>query len=534
MMPPVSAVDPWLCYTEPMQAPPRHPASARQDPHHHWLHIAVRPALLFPALALVLLGVIWMLTLTLIRSERIAAEREAVQSSEQQASTYEALMVRALGEIDETLRVIQFAHANAGEDYPRTLEDRGLLPPSLLFTVILTDASNNVVFSNREGGFEEYALEDELAVLRRSDILTISEPVPVTGHAEPVVTFGRRLGTTGGGFAGAAFVATDIDYFVASFEAGDLGEDGLLALVRNNGMAIAARSGEDVSSGEALNLAMLDFSESTVENPVALSRTDALDGVERFVAAVELFEFPLTIVVGLSVQEVLAPFRENRRLYLVSASMASVVLATLLSLIGYQSHRLDVARKEALEAERAHSAQVEHLALHDAMTGLPNRVLFSQLVNQAIRQARREKTGLAVLFMDLDHFKDINDTLGHDAGDEMLKKTAARLRDCFRRSDTISRFGGDEFVAMMPDLTSREDAERVASKILEALKKPFTLNGETRQVTSSVGIALFPEDGEDNETLLKKADIAMYGAKQGGRDRTMFFADLPPERRSPG
>ena len=234
-----------------MQTPPNRPAPARQDPQHHWLHVVVRPALLFPAMAVVLLVVIWGLTLTLIRSERLAVEREAVQSSGQHASTYEALMVRALREIDQTLRIIQFAHGNMGANYLQALEERGLLPPSLLFTITVTDASGNVVFSNHDDGFGNLALRDQFAELRTVDILSISDPLPVSGHAEPMLNFGRRLSTAGGDFAGAAFVATEIGYFVASFETTDLGEDGLLALVRNNSMVIAARSGEDSLSGQA-------------------------------------------------------------------------------------------------------------------------------------------------------------------------------------------------------------------------------------------------------------------------------------------
>ncbi|MEX2469490.1 MAG: diguanylate cyclase, partial [Pseudohongiellaceae bacterium] len=502
-------------------------------PQHHWLHVLVTPALLFPAITIVLLAAIWSLTLTLIRSEGEAAEREATLSSQQHASTYEALMVRALRDIDDTLRTIQFAHARAGEDYLQALEERALLPPSLLFTVSVTDAVGNVVFSNGgDNSFAGFAATDEFAALRSADVLTISDPVSVPGQEVPVVHFGRRLENADGGFAGAAFVVTDISYFVANYQSTQLGEEGLLAMVRDTGMAIAVRQGDDISTGEALNLVTLDFSAVPAEDPVATLRTDAVDGVERFVAAYQLFDYPLTIVVGLSVEELLADFRANRRFYLASAGTASGLLLILLSLLGYQSHRLDTARRLAFQSERAHSAEVEHLALHDPLTGLPNRILFTQLVKQGIRNARRRRAGLAVLFMDLDHFKDINDTLGHDAGDEMLKKTADRLSDCFRKSDTIARFGGDEFVALMPDLDSRTDAELVAAKILEALKQPFKLAGESRQVTSSVGIALYPGDGEDDVTLMKQADIAMYAAKDGGRDRFVFFADLPAEHKS--
>lgn len=464
--------------------------------------------------------------MALIHREGEAVEREATLSSQQHAGTYEALMVRALRGIDDTLRTIQFAHAHAGEDYLQALEESAFLPPSELFTIAVTDALGIVVFSNREDGFTGFAAADEFTTLQSADVLTISDPFRVPGQEVPVVHFGRRLENAGGEFTGAAFIATDISYFVANYETIHLGEEGLLAMVKGIGMPIVVRQGDVISTGEALSLATLDFSAVPTEDPVVMRRTDAVDGVERFVAAYQVFEYPLTIVAGLSVEEALAAFRDNRRFYLASSVTASGVLLILMSWLGYQSYRLDAARRLAFEIERAHSKKVEHQALHDSLTGLPNRILFTQLVKQGIRNARRRQSGLAVLFMDLDHFKKINDTLGHEAGDEMLKKAADRLRDCFRKSDTIARFGGDEFVALMPDLDSRTDAELLAAKILEALKPPFTLAGEFLQVTSSVGIALYPEDGEDDVTLLKRADIALYAAKDGGRDRFVFFADL--------
>ncbi len=167
--------------------------------------------------------------------------------------------------------------------------------------------------------------------------------------------------------------------------------------------------------------------------------------------------------------------------------------------------------------------QIKHLAYHDALTNLPNRLLMKDRLGVAVSHAQREKTRLAVLFLDLDRFKVINDSLGHNVGDQLLQAVAARLRSCVRDSDTVSRLGGDEFTVMLPNLTRSDDGAIVAEKILEAIRHPFSLDGREFFLTTSIGISLFPDDGSDTETLIKNADTAMYQAKEQGSDNYALF-----------
>ena len=155
----------------------------------------------------------------------------------------------------------------------------------------------------------------------------------------------------------------------------------------------------------------------------------------------------------------------------------------------------------------------EHQALHDALTGLPNRVLFHDRVSQAIESARRARSGAVVMVMDLDHFKEINDTLGHYHGDQLLKLMGQRLTSLLRAEDTVARLGGDEFAVLLPSVGGREYANDVAEKILAALRQSFEVDGLTLEVGASIGIACYPTHGEDKETLIQRADIAMYVAK---------------------
>ncbi len=185
---------------------------------------------------------------------------------------------------------------------------------------------------------------------------------------------------------------------------------------------------------------------------------------------------------------------------------------------GYRGTGTDITERR--EAEQ----KIEFLAYHDALTGLPNRVLLEDRVRQGIGMAERSGTGLALVFLDLDNFKKINDSLGHAAGDALLKEVALRLKRCVRDTDTISRQGGDEFVILLHDLQGGVDScTPVLGKIMETLQEPYNWEGNELSTSASIGISLFPEDGHDFETLRKNADMAMYRAKEAGRNTYRFF-----------
>ncbi len=167
--------------------------------------------------------------------------------------------------------------------------------------------------------------------------------------------------------------------------------------------------------------------------------------------------------------------------------------------------------------------QLQHLAHHDGLTGLPNRIVFNDRVHQALALARREKQVSAILFLDLDRFKIINDTLGHSVGDHLLREVARRLKSCVREVDTVARLGGDEFAVILAKLGSRADAEQVAGKFLRALARSAQIDEHELFITTSIGISYFPEHGEDVETLLKRADTAMYQAKSHGRNNYQIY-----------
>jgi diguanylate cyclase (GGDEF)-like protein/PAS domain S-box-containing protein len=184
----------------------------------------------------------------------------------------------------------------------------------------------------------------------------------------------------------------------------------------------------------------------------------------------------------------------------------------------------DVSAARALTLQMAHSAQ------HDTLTGLPNRLLLGDRVSRAIALAPRRKSKAAILFLDLDGFKHINDSLGHPTGDELLQSIARRLSDCVRDADTVSRQGGDEFVVLLSEVAHAEDAAISARRMLEAVAAPHLIDQHELHVTTSIGVSVYPDDGLDAETLIKNADTAMYQAKENGRQSYQFFKPAMNER----
>lgn len=185
---------------------------------------------------------------------------------------------------------------------------------------------------------------------------------------------------------------------------------------------------------------------------------------------------------------------------------------------GFKGMVRDITERKRMEQ------QLNYMATHDTLTGLPNRLMFSQLLNQAIRSAQRHKRQLAVLFIDLDRFKTINDSLGHEAGDRMLKEMARRFKRSLRAVDVVGRLGGDEFVIFIEEVEEFRQVEIVAHKLLSSAIKPMVLTGEECRVTASIGISIYPRDGLDEQTLIKNADIAMYFAKEEGKNNYQFYS----------
>jgi len=176
----------------------------------------------------------------------------------------------------------------------------------------------------------------------------------------------------------------------------------------------------------------------------------------------------------------------------------------------------------AIERKKA-EVTIKKLAYHDSLTGLPSRTLFNDRFTMAMADSKRNDKNTALIMLDLDHFKDVNDTFGHDAGDDILKEVSNRLTSILRQTDIVCRMGGDEFALLISDASVKEMIEEVAQRILAAIGTPFSLHGVKAWISASLGIAVYPEDGENLETLFKHADIAMYEVKKVGRNNYLYY-----------
>ena len=199
------------------------------------------------------------------------------------------------------------------------------------------------------------------------------------------------------------------------------------------------------------------------------------------------------------------------------------VISVIIIIFSFIGSVLLTHYKRANEALKKNEKLLRFMAQHDPLTLLPNRMLFSDRLQQEITIAKRDKKNFAVMFLDLDEFKPVNDKFGHGVGDLLLKEAAKRIQDCVRESDTVGRFSGDEFIVLFRAIEHKQDAMAVAEKIRHALNQPFELAGQNLKISSSTGDAIYPDHGADEVQLLKNADIAMYCAKGNGRNMVQLF-----------
>jgi diguanylate cyclase (GGDEF)-like protein len=240
------------------------------------------------------------------------------------------------------------------------------------------------------------------------------------------------------------------------------------------------------------------------------------DGTSRVYAYGRVGSYPLVVTVGLELGRVLAGWGSLATMIVALALGASSLLAGLAAYLIRQVFR-DVA------TTRASTLAITHTAQHDSLTGLCNRTLLEERITQAIALAQRHHKKVAVLFLDLDGFKHINDSLGHPIGDKVLQSVAQRLVMCVRSTDTVCRQGGDEFVVLLSEVEQGEDSGITARRLLQSVAETHSIDQHDLHITTSIGVSIYPDDGLDAETLIKNADTAMYQAKEHGRQGYQFF-----------
>jgi diguanylate cyclase (GGDEF)-like protein/PAS domain S-box-containing protein len=327
---------------------------------------------------------------------------------------------------------------------------------------------------------------------------------------------------------------------------------GLLSAAISNAMVFEAKKDlvrERTSALEALQESDYRFRTIIDRSPVGICIVDR-DGRFEIVndALAAIFEYDMTELIGAHFNLVVPEKHREQYVLRVAAAMntrseqsaemelqsksgrLSTVLATTIAIQGADGHPriatfvIDISERKSVETH------LEYMAHHDSLTGLPNRLLFHDRVDQALLSALRNTTSVAILLIDLNHFKEINDTLGHDAGDELLREVATRMQDALRASDTVARLGGDEFAVLLPH-QSESGAIHIANKLLSTLALPMVIYDRILPVSGSIGIAVYPAHGSDAATLLRHTDVAMYTAKAAGGGYAVYAAEL--DRHSP-
>jgi diguanylate cyclase (GGDEF)-like protein len=489
-----------------------------------YLITVARSTFLFPVIAVLILAVLWAATYKFISIESDDAQRAAQVSSRALAETYEAQVIRAVREIDQTLKFVKYAYEREGN--PEVLQEmkrEGLLPLDLVLTISITDSRGNIIASSDTTPTPNIFDQEFFQNLIKKNDISIGPAQKNQDSEEWKLEFGHRLTAANGKFSGIVMAKVDAMYFVIDYENAKLGEKGLLGILNADGKFLVRRTGDVLFAGDQIHYTGKISGQSDTDPDVEILSSN-WDEVRRYVSARRIYDFPLAVVVGLSVDEQMSTSRQNSHIYLWRGLVASVLLITIFSLLTRMSLQLERSRLQVAEEQIAHARRVEFLAYHDTLTNLPNRSLFSRLIAQSISQAHRHNRQLAVLFIDLDRFKYINDTMGHDAGDQLLKEVATRLKACLRDSDTVARLGGDEFIVLIPELEEKKYVNNVAKKLVSAIALPYILLGQECHVTISMGISIYPQDGLDEQALTKNADTAMYQAKQSGKNNFHFYS----------
>lgn len=587
---------------------------------------------------------LWGLTLWKLANERDALERNAFREMSSLSNAYADQLLRSAEQLDQiTLSLKYYWRETRGA---LRLEDQlkeGLYPESAPIHVGIINRDGNLITNTYSGKQSSYLGNWEAFQLHRANQakgLIVSNPEPVRGTDKTVIRFTRRLEKRDGSFDGVVQVEVEPAYLASFTDEHNLGKRASVAVRKLDGTFLAIKAEPGVASADGIFLSPPIFESD--KGLVQMSPEKFVDNQARIIAWQKLENYPFVSIVGLSEQEIFAPYESIARSYYEMAIAGSVFLL-LMAVIGVtfslrlawrkqQAHKVKDTYRLATDAAREgffmvralygrdnsivdfivedcnergaayygttraqllgtrfteypsdmqyakdlfaiyHHAmetgfheddfKVNHgpmqavwihrrlvrsgdglavtlrdvsdikaneeallrLANADAVTSLPNRHWLMNYLPTAVEMARSGNTSLALLFIDLDDFKNINDTLGHAAGDQLLQAAAARLKSIIRPQDSIVRLGGDEFILVLDHVESDSDVSRVADRIVRSLGEPFLLSDHSNHlVHASIGISMFPQDGDDGETLLKHADIAMYAAKANGKGRYQFF-----------
>jgi diguanylate cyclase (GGDEF)-like protein len=465
---------------------------------------------------LFLLIVTWGVVSLQIDSNQRNAIKNAQSDMQSIAEAYEQYVLRTLRNYDNVTKFLKHEfESHGGKLDLATIIAQGVLTEPSVVPVTVLDEHGDIVVTSHPGKVKDVNLSDRehFKVHAESTDLDFFIGKPVIGRVsgQETVQMTRRLEHPNGDFAGVIVVSERPSVFTEFFSATHLGAHGYLmlqgtdgvyrSLRANNATLPTIRAAAEPDKGKYLTLEEVLAPEG--QEPVAL-----------ITASRPITRYNLIGTVGVREQDVLAAANKDNGRYYLWGGLVSLMILLFYGMALALTHKFRTGQRE-----------VEHIARRDMLTDLPNRPEFQRILQEFLENDEESRRGVGVLFIDLDNFKNINDSLGHDVGDAFLAAVAGRLRTAVRQGDCVCRFGGDEFTVILPDCPSPEVAEAAAQRILKALQDPYVVSSKRLTTGASIGISLYPQDGIDGNELIRHADLAMYKVKSDGKNSYGLYSE---------
>ena len=472
---------------------------------------------------IMMLVAVWIVVFVVIErnySDSVKLSEQRVLGKSQIFAQY---TVSTIKRVDQIVREARLVLEVDPRYFNRFVEQQTTLNDDIAFQISVIDRNGILLSASTDPavGRVDLSAREHFRVHQESgnaDRLFISRPVVGKVSKKSSIQFTRPI-FRDNRFDGVLVVSVDPEQFGMFGQDLELGPEGVASIVRDTGERMARYPLSQERYGEMLPGTLPFFAPNSPKSGFVSIRA-AVDGVERIYGYTRLPDDGLTVLVGESREYALAQYLSFKRLVLLTGLLATIFVAVIMVLVFRWA------------AERARRMEVWQHANIDVLTGLPNRRAFLDQLDHEIARAGRTGSIIALLFLDIDHFKNINDTLGHSVGDALLAAVSSRLKNALRQIDTIARMGGDEFTIILSELSQAHDAEQVCKKILGELAVPVYVGERTLHVTTSIGVAFYPDDCADGEAMLKSADQAMYVSKQCGRNRYTLFSSAMQESTS--
>jgi diguanylate cyclase (GGDEF)-like protein len=486
-----------------------------------WLRACAQPV---TYLGIAMLACVYAATAYLLVQDHRNANEEARRHGENIVRVFEESVSRAIKSADNTILLLRrsYEHDPAATDLVAWATDPQLRN-DLTFQFSVAGPDGRIIASSYGPASTGLDIGDRehfrVHLDTTDDRLFISDPAVLRTNGKLALFLTRRLSAPDGSFNGVLSVSFDLLEFEKFYRSLELGEEGSVTLLKLNGVLLARGAGGatrwDTVGKQFPRVGVLKVIEQSGGRGTYWNAPgpNSIDPIRRQISYRTVEGFPLVAAIGISEAQVFKHAKANARIYAIVAAALTVAIAIAIAFGAARERKLTLASTEI--ARQAH---------YDGLTDLANRVLFRKHVDLAIARARREGVPFNLLLFDLDHFKCVNDTLGHAVGDALVRAVAQRLTACLGGADLVARIGGDEF-AVLQAVTGdqRQCAEELAAALLRAIGEPFNLDGHQMIVETSIGIAQAPADGAHTDQIVKNADLALYRAKADGRNAFRFF-----------